>query len=74
MAKGANSVASYHGSSGPVQTTFPDAMYGGPQQPAFVTSVQNLTGIDLCPDLNGGNPNCVSYVPNVSLNTASSSL
>ncbi|KAI0310913.1 GMC oxidoreductase-domain-containing protein [Amylostereum chailletii] len=62
-AKGANSIASYHGTSGPVQATFPDTMYGGPQQPAFVTATQNLTGIRLYKDLNGGNPNCVSYVP-----------
>lgn len=46
--------------------TFPDAMYGGPQQPAFVSSVQALTNIPLSPDLNAGNPTCVSYVPNVS--------
>ncbi|KLO16271.1 glucose oxidase [Schizopora paradoxa] len=63
-AKGANSVDAYHGTAGPVQVTFPDAMYGGPQQPAFVSSVQALTNIPLSPDLNGGNPTCVSYVPN----------
>lgn len=63
-AKGADSIDSYHGTSGPVQVTFPDAMYGGPQQPAFVTSIQNVSGIALCQDLNGGDCNCVSYTPN----------
>ncbi|KAH8111183.1 glucose oxidase [Phellopilus nigrolimitatus] len=63
-AKGANSIASYHGTSGPVQVTFPDLMYGGPQQPAFASAIQNATGIALCADLNGGNGNCVSYTPN----------
>lgn len=38
-------------------------MYGGPQQPAFVTSITNLTGIDHCADLNGGDGDCVSYTP-----------
>ena len=63
-AKGADSVASYHGTAGPVQVTFPDLMYGGPQQPAFVTAVTNLTGITHCADMNGGNGNCVAYTPN----------
>ncbi|KAI0032449.1 hypothetical protein K488DRAFT_70648 [Vararia minispora EC-137] len=63
-AKGAGSVASYHGTAGPVQVTFPDAMYGGPQQPDFATAIRNLTGIAQCTDLNGGNPNCVAYIPN----------
>ncbi|KLO16270.1 alcohol oxidase [Schizopora paradoxa] len=62
-AKGADSVASYHGASGPIQVTFPNLMYGGPQQPAFVESVTNLTGIPHCPDLNGGNIPCVAYTP-----------
>lgn len=63
-AKGADSIDSYHGTTGPVQVTFPDAMYGGPQQPAFVESVMNVSGISLCKDLNGGDSNCVSYTPN----------
>ncbi|KAJ6483613.1 hypothetical protein C8R47DRAFT_1186392 [Mycena vitilis] len=62
-AKGAQSIASYHGSAGPVQVTFPDAMYGGPQQPAFVDTIVNLTGISHFKDLNGGTPNCVSMTP-----------
>ena len=60
-AKGAGSVASYHGTSGPVQVTFPDAMYGGPQQPDFVSTMQALTNITHCQDLNGGDVNCVAY-------------
>lgn len=64
--KGADSVDAFHGFNGPVQVTFPDAMYGGPQQPAFVQSVQSITGIAKCQDINGGRPNCVAYTPNVS--------
>ncbi|CEL53703.1 Glucose oxidase OS=Aspergillus niger GN=gox PE=1 SV=1 [Rhizoctonia solani AG-1 IB] len=62
-AKGAQSTASYHGTSGPVQVTFPDQMYGGPQQPAFVQTIKKTHNVSLCPDLNGGAPNCVSYTP-----------
>ena len=67
MAKGAQSIASYHGSSGPVQVAFPDAMYGGPQQKAFANTIVGLTGINLLEDPNGGNPNCVSITPLASL-------
>jgi hypothetical protein len=66
--KGAQSIASYHGFSGPVQVTYPDAMYGGPQQPAFVNTIVGLTGISHFKDLNGGTPNCVSITPLASLN------
>jgi hypothetical protein len=41
-------------------------MYGGPQQGYFAQTVQSLTGIQKCPDINGGKPNCVSFTPNVS--------
>ncbi|KAK7052557.1 glucose oxidase [Favolaschia claudopus] len=61
-AKGAQSVASYHGSSGPVQVTFPDAMYGGPQQGAFINTITNLTGISHVADINGGTSG-VAYTP-----------
>ncbi|KZT24337.1 GMC oxidoreductase [Neolentinus lepideus HHB14362 ss-1] len=63
QAKGAQSVASYHGTSGPVQVTYPDAMYGGPQQPDFISAIGNVSGLTHCPDINGGNPNCVSITP-----------
>ncbi|KAJ7474773.1 hypothetical protein FB451DRAFT_1558052 [Mycena latifolia] len=62
-AKGAQSIASYHGTTGPVQVTYPDLMYGGPQQPAFVDTIVGLTGISHFKDLNGGTPNCVSITP-----------
>ncbi|KAJ7485944.1 alcohol oxidase [Mycena latifolia] len=62
-AKGAQSIASYHGTTGPVQVTYPDLMYGGPQQPAFVDTIVGLTGISHFEDLNGGTPNCVSITP-----------
>ncbi|KAF8961146.1 hypothetical protein BDZ97DRAFT_1940106 [Flammula alnicola] len=62
-AKGAQSISSYHGFSGPVQVTYPDLMYGGPQQPAFVNTIVGLTGINHFKDLNGGTPNCVSITP-----------
>lgn len=67
MAKGAQSIASYHGYSGPVQVTYPDAMYGGPQQLAFVDTIVGLTGLNHSEDLNGGTPNCVSITPLASL-------
>ncbi|KAF9473528.1 alcohol oxidase [Pholiota conissans] len=62
-AKGAQSISSYHGFSGPVQVTYPDEMYGGPQQTAFVNTIVGLTGINHFKDLNGGTPNCVSITP-----------
>ncbi|KAJ6555178.1 hypothetical protein DFH09DRAFT_1365857 [Mycena vulgaris] len=62
-AKGAQSIASYHGTAGPVQVTYPDLMYGGPQQPAFIDTIVGLTGISHFQDLNGGTPNCVSITP-----------
>ncbi|KAJ6462721.1 hypothetical protein DFH09DRAFT_573237 [Mycena vulgaris] len=62
-AKGAQSIASYHGTTGPVQVTYPDLMYGGPQQPAFIDTIVGLTGISHFKDLNGGTPNCVSITP-----------
>ncbi|PPQ66234.1 hypothetical protein CVT26_010935 [Gymnopilus dilepis] len=62
-AKGAQFISSYHGYSGPVQVTYPDLMYGGPQQPAFVNTIVGLTGINHYKDLNGGTPNCVSITP-----------
>lgn len=67
QAKGAASIASYHGTTGPVQVTFPDAMYGGPHQKAFVDTVVSLTGIKHFKDLNGGTPNCISMTPLVCL-------
>jgi choline dehydrogenase len=63
VAKGAEYIASYHGFAGPVQATYPDLMYGGPQQPAFIKTIQALTGIARYKDLNGGTPNCVSVTP-----------
>lgn len=62
-AKGAQSNDAYHGTQGPVQVTYPDEMYGGPQQPAFIASIGNLTGLAHCPDINGGDGNCVSITP-----------
>ncbi|KZT24335.1 GMC oxidoreductase [Neolentinus lepideus HHB14362 ss-1] len=63
QAKGAESVASYHNTSGPVQVTYPDAMYGGPQQPDFISAIGNVSGLTHCPDINGGDSNCVSMTP-----------
>ncbi|CAE6445439.1 unnamed protein product [Rhizoctonia solani] len=61
--KGARYIASYHGKSGPLQVTFPNLMFGGPQQPAFIETIKNTYNISFCPDLNGGNPTCASYIP-----------
>ncbi|KAK0217272.1 glucose oxidase [Armillaria fumosa] len=62
-AKGAQFDGDYHGWSGPVQVTYPDEMYGGPQQGDFVNTIVNLTGIYHSPDLNGGGANSVSITP-----------
>ncbi|CAE6414335.1 unnamed protein product [Rhizoctonia solani] len=61
--RGAQYTASYHGNSGPLQVTFPNLMYGGPQQPAFIETVKNTHNVSFCPDLNGGSPTCASYIP-----------
>ncbi|KAG6885228.1 hypothetical protein C0993_004635 [Termitomyces sp. T159_Od127] len=65
VSKGAQFIDTYHGYSGPVGVTFPEsgAMYGGPQQPSFITTIQELTGIKRSQDLNGGMPNGVSVTP-----------
>ncbi|KAH8810280.1 hypothetical protein DL96DRAFT_1505899 [Flagelloscypha sp. PMI_526] len=60
---GADGVTSWHGTEGPVHASFPQAMVDGPQHPAFVAAIHNLTNIPHCPDLNGGDPNCVAFVP-----------
>ncbi|OBZ79543.1 Glucose oxidase [Grifola frondosa] len=62
-AKGADYVPSYHGTVGPVLAAFPEGMFGGPQQMDFLDTIVNLTGIRHSRDVNGGNPNCVSYTP-----------
>ncbi|KAF8154919.1 glucose oxidase [Crassisporium funariophilum] len=61
--KGAQFIESYHGYAGPVQVTYPNQMYGGPQQTAFINTIVGLTGIKRYKDLNGGTPNCVSITP-----------
>ncbi|KAK0200105.1 glucose oxidase [Desarmillaria ectypa] len=62
-AKGAQFNGDYHGYGGPVQVTYPDEMYGGPQQGKFVNTIVNVTGIYHSPDLNGGGANAVSITP-----------
>ena len=66
-AKGAQSVDEYHGTQGPVQTTFPDGMYGGPQQGAFIDTITNVSGIPHLADINGGDSLGVAYTPQVRL-------
>ncbi|CAG7852449.1 Glucose oxidase; AltName: Full=Beta-D-glucose:oxygen 1-oxido-reductase; AltName: Full=Glucose oxyhydrase; Short=GOD; Flags: Precursor [Serendipita indica DSM 11827] len=60
---GADGVTSWHGVRGPVNVGFPEEMLGGPQHPAFIATIHNVTGIPHCRDLNGGDPNCVAFVP-----------
>ncbi|KAK7044129.1 hypothetical protein VNI00_007846 [Paramarasmius palmivorus] len=55
--------ASFHGASGPVQVAYPSDMYKGPQQPAFIQTIGNLTGLKHLPDINGGDANYVSLTP-----------
>ncbi|EJC99750.1 alcohol oxidase [Fomitiporia mediterranea MF3/22] len=63
IALGADYVYDYHGYSGPVQVTFPQQIYTGPQEPAFVKAIENITGIAHCQDFEGGFDNCVGYMP-----------
>ncbi|KAJ6624746.1 GMC oxidoreductase-domain-containing protein [Mycena sp. CBHHK59/15] len=51
IVKGAESIPSVHWSSGPVQAAFSHGTYGGRQQPAFVASAVNASGIVHCLDL-----------------------
>ncbi|KAF7980096.1 hypothetical protein HWV62_39910 [Athelia sp. TMB] len=67
ITKGASSVAAYHGTGGPVQVTFPDLMFGGPEQPAFINASVKASGIVHSQDGNGGAANCVYMTP-VSMN------
>ncbi|KAL5634055.1 hypothetical protein ACGC1H_006030 [Rhizoctonia solani] len=61
--KGAQYTSSYHGKSGPLQVGFPNLMFGGPQQSAFIKTIGNTHNVSFCPDLNGGSPTCASYIP-----------
>lgn len=45
-------------------------MYGDSHQKFFQQTVTNITGLPLSADLNGGEPNCVSFVPVVRLTPA----
>ncbi|KAI0032423.1 glucose oxidase [Vararia minispora EC-137] len=63
-AAGADDVIAYHGFDGPVKTGFPLGMFVGSPQPYFAQTAHNLTGLKLSPDLNGGDADCVSFVPN----------
>jgi hypothetical protein len=65
IAKGAESIPAFHGSSGPVHSSFSHGLYGGPQEPAFLAAATNASGIVHCPDLSAGHPNCVSLSPQV---------
>lgn len=47
--------------------TYPDLMFGGPEQPSFVNATVKATGIAHLKDVNGGNSNCVSMTPVVSI-------
>ncbi|KAJ1305214.1 hypothetical protein OPQ81_000243 [Rhizoctonia solani] len=41
ISKGAQYTRSYHGKSGPLQVAFPNLMFGGPQQAAFIETIKN---------------------------------
>ncbi|KAF8322527.1 alcohol oxidase [Clavulina sp. PMI_390] len=63
IAKGATYILDYHGTSGAIHATFPEYMFSGPQGPYFTDTMSNL-GVNHSLDLNGGDPNCVAFVPN----------
>jgi choline dehydrogenase len=62
---GADAVPSYHGYTGPVHVTFPQAIFTGPEQPAFRDTLGKL-GVSISKDLNGGESNVVAFIPSVS--------
>jgi len=61
--KGAEYVASDHGYSGPIQVSYPEEMFSGPQQDAFMDAVVSITGMKRVKDMNGGQPNGISKTP-----------
>ncbi|TCD69119.1 hypothetical protein EIP91_008595 [Steccherinum ochraceum] len=62
-ALGANWIASFHGTSGPVNAEFFNPLHDGPQAPAFAATAMNVTGIAHSKDINSGSPNAVSFTP-----------
>ncbi|WVQ79040.1 hypothetical protein IAT38_001132 [Cryptococcus sp. DSM 104549] len=61
---GASSNPSYHNTSGPVQVTYPDGIYHGPQQKYFQTVVSTNFSVAYAPDADGGFANVVAFHPN----------
>ncbi|CED83784.1 glucose oxidase [Phaffia rhodozyma] len=60
-AAGANYNPEYHGTSGPLEVTFPQYMYKGPGQPNFNKTISESFGVPYSPDLNGGSAAVVSF-------------
>ncbi|ODO09253.1 hypothetical protein I350_02853 [Cryptococcus amylolentus CBS 6273] len=61
---GASSNGAYHNTSGPVQVTYPDGIYHGPQQKYFKEVVSTNFSVASSPDADGGSANVVAFHPN----------
>ncbi|WWC87683.1 uncharacterized protein L201_002574 [Kwoniella dendrophila CBS 6074] len=61
---GASSNPAYHNTSGPLQVTYPDGIYHGPQQQYFKTVVSTNFSVASSPDADDGNANVVAFHPN----------
>ncbi|WWD16664.1 hypothetical protein CI109_101094 [Kwoniella shandongensis] len=61
---GASANPAYHNTSGPVQVTYPDGIYHGPQQGHFKEVVSSNFSVAAVPDADGGAANTVAFHPN----------
>ncbi|WRT65517.1 uncharacterized protein IL334_002462 [Kwoniella shivajii] len=61
---GASANPAYHNTSGPLQVTYPDGIYQGPQQKYFQTVVSTNFSVAASPDADDGNANVVAFHPN----------
>ncbi|WWC60111.1 uncharacterized protein I303_102675 [Kwoniella dejecticola CBS 10117] len=61
---GASSNPAYHNTSGPLQVTYPDEIFHGPQQKYFKEVVSTNFSVAASPDADDGNANVVAFHPN----------
>ncbi|KAK6907153.1 hypothetical protein I204_00044 [Kwoniella mangroviensis CBS 8886] len=61
---GASSNPALHNTSGPLQVTYPDEIFHGPQQKYFQTVVSTNFSVASSPDADDGNANVVAFHPN----------
>ena len=64
---GADAVADYHNTDGPLQVTYPDGIYQADHQKYFKTVLSTNFSVPASPDADGGDAAVVAFHPNVSL-------